>query len=479
LTQTGAIQGLPVQAPFRLAAHSALYGLAGALGKVLALITVPILTRLLAPSEYGLADLASSLAAVLTLVAMFAGDIPAARLIGGTADTSTQRTVLSTYFWSTVTVALIAAAITLPLTGVVSGQLWSAPGHLLVALLAVALVPVSTAQASLVTVQRLRARPISFAVLETVDLLGQMTLAVLFAALGGGATGMVAGFVTGSTIGLLAAAYQTRDVIDAKPNIALGMAMFREGIAFLPAAIAFLIANYVSRALLVAQVGAGAVGLFALDIRLAGGIALITSAFAMAWGPYGLGLPNNSATARLFGKVIGAYAILATSAALFLGAIAPEFIGIFSGDAYVHGAEMLPGLLISAGMAGGFFVLLVAAGVSGRGPWVAYAALVGSGVQVVACAGLLPILGLQAVGISAALGQALAIVLLAGSLGPSLSRRWQAVSVMFAGGVGAVLLQVLNLAPSASLLVRMSIAAVCVAGGATAAFQILRQLTRK
>jgi O-antigen/teichoic acid export membrane protein len=324
---------------------------------------------------------------------------------------------------------------------------------------------------------RLEARPLAFAILETVDLLGQMLLAVLFAALGGGATGMTAGLVLGSLIGLAAAAYQTRGLILTRPNADRGKAMFGEGIAFLPAAIAFVIANYASRTLLVAQLGADSVGLFAVGIRLAGGLALITGAFSMAWGPYGLALPNSAETGRLFGRVIRSYALLAVLLALAIGAIAPELVAVVAGDPYVNGAQMLPGLLISAAMAGGFYVLLVAAGVSGRGPSVAYAALAGSVLQVAATASLLPLLGLQAVGVAAVLGQGVALVMLAQSVGASVHRGRGAAFVMCAGGAASVLLQKLNAAPSASLIPRLIIAVLCTIVGGAIALQILRQLT--
>src|SRR5436853_6708230 len=115
MTGTRAIGRLTGQASVRLARHSALYGLAGAIGKAVALVTVPVLTRLLTPREYGLADLASGLAAVCVIVAMFAGDIPAARLLGSRTNTPSRRAVLATYFWSTVTVAVLISAVLLPL----------------------------------------------------------------------------------------------------------------------------------------------------------------------------------------------------------------------------------------------------------------------------------------------------------------------------------------------------------------------------
>ena len=135
-----------------------------------------------------------------------------------------------------------------------------------------------------------------------------------------------------------------------------------EGLPFLPATLGFVVANYAVRYLLVEGYGQTGVGLFAVAIRLASGMALVATAFSMAWGPFGLALPHNFGTARLFGRVIRGYALAAVLASLAVGAMGPELITVISGRAYIQAATMLPGLLIAAAMAGGFYVLLVAAG---------------------------------------------------------------------------------------------------------------------
>ena len=198
--------------------------------------------------------------------------------------------------------------------------------------------------------------------------------------------------------------------------------------------IGVVIANYAVRFLLVQDGGKHDVGLFGVALRLASGIALVTGAFSMAWGPFGLALPDSEQTARLFGRVIRAVPLMAVLLSVALGAAAPELITLVSGGAYRGAATMLPGLLIAAAMTGGFYVLLVAAGVSRRGHAVAYAAVAGAALQVALTAVLLPSTGLQAVGVGAVAGQALALVLLGLAVGRSVVRGTEAVVVMCAGG---------------------------------------------
>jgi O-antigen/teichoic acid export membrane protein len=430
---------------------------------------------LLTPAEYGLADLANTLAALLAMLAMFAGDIPAARLAGQAMLSANRRTILSSYVWMTALAGLVIAVALLPFSSSIVGGLWNAPGNAGIFLLTVALIPVSTIQASLITTLRLEAKAVSFAVLATIDLLAQMILAVLFVALGLGPAGMVAGLLFGSLIGLAAVAISTRSLIAVAPSWRLGRAMVAEGVAFLPAALGFVMATYAVRFLLVDSQGQDAVGLFGVATRLAGGMALVTGAFSMAWGPFGLALPDNLQTARLFGRVMRRYAFVAVLASLSLGALGPELVSVVSGDDYVPAGTMLPGLLIAAAMAGAFYVLLVAAGISRRGGAVAIAAVTGAVLQVLLTALLLPFFGFLAVGFAAMTGQALALTLLVVKLRSSVHGGVGAVLVMCAGGLIGLGVQMLNEDPTATFAIRLGIA---LASTAIAAGILLRLVQR-
>lgn len=449
----------PLRNVGRLAGHSVLYGLAGALGKAAALLTVPVVTRLLSPAEYGLADLANTFAAMLAMLAMFAGDIPAARLAGPTSSAENRNRVLSTYVWSTGVVAMAVALALLPMSESIAGKLWSSPDSGAVAILAILLIPAGAIQASLITTLRIAARPVAFAVLATIDLLAQMLLALLFVAVGWGALGMVAGLLAGSLIGLVAAAYGARALVPQYPNWRLGLSLLREGAHFLPAALGFVVATYVVRLILVGSEGSTGVGLFGVATRLAGGLALVTTAFTMAWGPMGLSMRPGPRAAQHFGRVVRMYAPVAALAAIGVGALGPETITLVSGVEYIDGSQMLPGVLVGTAMAGGFYVVLVAAGVHGHGQAVATAALVGSAVQVGATAALMPLMGVQSVGAGAILGQAASLSWLMAAAGQSVSGGWFAVGWLGFAGLAGLVLQALNASPSETFPLRLILAA--------------------
>jgi O-antigen/teichoic acid export membrane protein len=325
--------------------------------------------------------------------------------------------------------------------------------------LAILLIPIGTTQASLVTTQRLESRAKSFALLQCIDLLAQMALAVTFVAIGWGAMGMVLGLVVGSTIGLGAAAIPASSLLTTRPNRDLCRAMLAEGLRFLPATLGFVVATYAVRSLLVDWQGQDAVGLFGVASRLAGGVTLAAAAFSMAWGPYGLGLPDTAHTARLFGRVIQTYALIAMFAAAAFAAVGPELVSLLAGNEYELAATMLPGLMAAATMSVGFYVLLVAAGISSRGSAVAWASVIGAAVQVGATLVLLPLIGLPTVGAAATFGQAVALVILVIPVRSSVQEGIRAVAALCACGAAVVAIGFLNLAPELTEAPRFVIAA--------------------
>ena len=402
----------------RLVSDSALYGLAAAVAKALALLTVPYLTRALSPTGYGIADLATSTAALVTLVALFSGDIPATRQVGLAEDERSRRRVVSSYVWATAVVSLGVAVILVPLAPVIAGRLWDSPEQTSLATLSLVLVPVSATQAALAQTQRIRARPGVFAILALVDLLAQLGLAVAFVAAGLGPAGVVVGFIVGSFVGLLAALVAARDTVSVTPDWWTAWRIVIQGVPFLPHVTTFVLADWAVRSIVANEMGPGTVAELGLAIRVASVLSLVGAAFAMAWGPLGLARARDIATARLFGRVLAAYGAASVALALILAAIGPELLPFVAGPGYEGSVLILPGYALAFAMAGTEYVLVIAAGVADRSSRVATAATVGAFVQIAAAMWLVPQVGVIAIGLVAVFGRAVSFsILLAGVRG--------------------------------------------------------------
>jgi len=444
--------------PSRLAAHSALYGTAGVVGKAAALVTVPYLTRELGPDGYGLADLATSLSALLTLIVRFGGEIPVMRMTATATDRTARGVSLTSYLVATVIVSALVTLAMLPGAGVIATVLWTSPDANTVALIALFLVPVSAVQAALINVLRIVERPGLYAVLAIVDLISQLVLAVTFVALGMGALGVLLGFLAGSTIGLVAAGVVARRHLGPRADFGVAFRIIRQGLPFLPGLAAFVLADTISRMAAANVLAVSSVGHLALAIRMASVMSLVAYAFSMAWGPFGLSLERSQPTRDLMARVLGTQALVLGTMTLGIGAFAPELTAIVGGPGYEPAAAVLPALLLSAGLAAPLYVLITAASISNRGRWVAWSSVLGALLQLVFVVVLLPVIGLVGFAIASLSGRLASFSLLAWAVSGTARIDVRVMLTIAAILIGVVAVQVANGTPETSLGIRLFIA---------------------
>ena len=422
---------------------AAWYGSAGAIAKVLALLTVPVLTRALEPKGYGLVDLATSTAALLTLIALLSADIPAARLSSLASDTRARSRALSSYVWLVGGAGVLIAVLMLPLAPLLAQRAWSEPAAGSLALLTLILVPVSALQSALAQTQRITSRARTFAFLELTDLVAQLGLAVLFVLLGFGPHGVLLGFILGSVLGLVAAAAAATTTLRALPDWGVALSIGLRGAQLLPYAVAFVVGEWLVRAILANSDGVPAVADFGVAVRLASALTLVGAAFALAWGPIGLSRERGPDTARLFARALVAYGFVSLAAAVTIGAVGPELVRILAGDEYLGAAVILPALALAAAFAGTEYVLVVAASLGNNGRLVALGSLAGAATQVAATAALVQSHGIGAVGPAALIGRALSFsIMLVGTRRDVTYRPLALVAVGLGAALVAVTLQV-------------------------------------
>jgi O-antigen/teichoic acid export membrane protein len=340
-----------------------------------------------------------------------------------------------------------------------------------------ALVPVNAVQAATTSILRFEQRPRAFAAVATVDLVAQLLLAVLLAAIGWGAMGVIMGYLIGGAVGLVVAALVVRRDFTRRVRWRTAASVLAEGLPFLPSVAAFYLADTVARMIAANSVGVDAVGHLALAIRVASVMALASGAFTAAWGPVGLAMRRSAETSDVFGRVLVAITVLASTAALSLGALAPELSVLFGGDGFKEAAAAIPGLLLSSGMAAVLYLLTTAAGIAQRGAWVAWTATLGAGAQLIAVAFLLPPFGIGGFALASIIGRLVAVGLLGFAVADTLRSFKIAFVMLVAAGGGSLWLQLANADPDANLGLRLIVAGVSAALGAWWLFAALaRQL---
>ncbi|PTX62549.1 O-antigen/teichoic acid export membrane protein [Melghirimyces profundicolus] len=113
------------------------------------------------------------------------------------------------------------------------------------------------------------------------------------------------------------------------------------GVPLLPALFAFWVMNSVSRPMIYHMVSSEAAGVFGLALRFASIIALLTTAFQLAWRPFSVSIKEREDAPRIYSLLGRAFLVVATFFILFLTFFIEPVIQIVAGkkeyfDAYPY-----------------------------------------------------------------------------------------------------------------------------------------------
>ena len=101
----------------RLGKHSAIYGLGGLVQRILAVLLLPVYTRFLSPSDYGMVETLIALTTVLVIVLRLGITNAFFRFYFDSKEAAHRRLVLRTSFWFTMAMATLGLVAGLALSG--------------------------------------------------------------------------------------------------------------------------------------------------------------------------------------------------------------------------------------------------------------------------------------------------------------------------------------------------------------------------
>lgn len=423
------------QSLFALGRASLTYALGGFAYKGVALLSVPILARLLSPAELGLLDFAAVLASLVGLTAAVGSEQAIAYLEPRAADVrriwGSALGVVAMF--ATVLVILIAVAAG-PLAAAVVGDRDQAP--LVTASAGYGVVVALTVLA--LTAVRLHGSPRAYALASFAIVTAEMAAAVTVAAVAASPVVlMVVAWAAAATVIAIPVLVRFAPRPSA-PDPATMRRLATYGLPLVPAAIAWLVGDAAIRGALARFAEPAALGEYGVASRLVSVLALAVTGFGVAWHPYIYRSPTLAVAERASHALPRiAFVLLVGAAGLTL--LAPELIAIIAGDPYLAARTAIPPMAVGV-MATGVVVLVGAVvGASGSTRRMAAAALLGAGTQLVVAPAAVGSMGLAGAAWTSLLGAAVAAAFLLAGM-RSLWRNRAGVI-----GLGVLLLAVLLL----------------------------------
>jgi O-antigen/teichoic acid export membrane protein len=397
----------------RLLAGGASYQAASVLSAVLALVTLPLYTRALSRSDFGVAETLLTFIILVSILLRLGLGEAFVRFWFQTPEGAERerlaRVTTATVLLTTTAAALLAAALAGPLSELLLG--FEEDGLMRIAVLGLwAFTNLEIAYALLRVDERRRAYLV--ASLSNVVLTVALTV-LLVVVLDQGARGYLLGNYAASAVVLLGLWWTLRGRVGLRAAGPTALApLLRFGVPTVPADATVFALNVVDRAYILRTQSAAAAGLFALSVKLATAVILAVRGFQLAWPPLAYSIEDDERARRFYAAVATWYVVVAGLVVAGLTLLGRWVVRLLAAPQYFAAHEALPWVALGWAMYGLFLVLVTIGGRAGVTTRTFPAAVAGVAVNVVVLVALVGPLGIEGAGIALVAAYAVMLVVL-------------------------------------------------------------------
>jgi O-antigen/teichoic acid export membrane protein len=387
----------------RLASSLAAYQVADVVSKFIAVLLLPVYTRYLTTSQYGIVELLANGVIFVSILIRF-GIIEAfLRFYFADADQDRRDALVrrSAMFLllTTTLAAIVLAAAAAPLSRLVLGH--RDVTTFLIAVLGLwTFTNLELAYGLLRVDERIRTYAIASLTNVALTITASLVLVVGF---GDGARGLLIGNYGASTVVLLALWFSMRHRLRRPERPAAGerlSQLLHFGLPTMPAEISVYALNIFDRYYILHAKSTSLVGLYSVAIKLAGSVAFIVRAFQYAWPPLAYSIRDDAEASRLYGLVTTYYVLVSGWVVAGLALLGRWVLRLLATHSYYGAYRALPWVALGWAMYGLWVVFLVIAGraqVTKRNFPASIAGLIANVVLIVV---LVPPLGIAGAGIA-------------------------------------------------------------------------------
>ncbi len=394
-----------------LASQSAIYGIGPVVARFAGLLLLPIYARHLGTGEVGRVGQVVALVAVGATVAQLGLVNALFRFAAereGDARFAVARTAVALCTLAGVALAAVAALAT-----PVASPLLLGDGHEALWLVGCGGMLVSLLYEPCAGLYRVEQRPQRFLAVTLVNVIVTVVVCVVWIVhFDGGALGLMAGSYTGTLVALAVVLWDRRTALFGPIDRALAGPLLRFGLPFMPSRVALWALNLSNRLLVSWLASAALAGVFVVAANVASSIALLVTAFQLAWPPFAYGIKDDDEARRVYRSVLTVWLLVALAAVLPLALAREWLIALLAGEKYRGGADAMALSALGLAFYGAYYVVGVAVGRAKRTQlnWVVTG--IAAVTNVVLCIVLIPHYGAKGAGAASAVAYLLMAVLM-------------------------------------------------------------------
>jgi O-antigen/teichoic acid export membrane protein len=343
--------------------HSAIYGLGSIVARVLGVLLLPLYTRYLSPSDYGLIETLVALSAVLTALVAQAMKSAFFRFYFDSTEAERRHLVVRTAFWYVMASSTAVAVAGIALAPQVSWLLFGTHGHRGLVVAAFIGLWAALNYEQMTSLFRVEQRSTAYvaATLANVAITIAATI-LLVVVFDKGPLGVLVGNFTGTLIVYAALLFYSRRALGWQFDRSLYRAMNRFGLPLVPSAVALWLTNFSDRFFLIKLADAHEVGLYSIGVRVASAIVLLLTAFRMAWPAFAYSIEDDREAERTYSFVLTYVVFVCCWLALALGLLAPWIVKLITTEPFYPAQDVVAPLAFGVAAFGAYVVVQIGTG---------------------------------------------------------------------------------------------------------------------
>ncbi|SFS33850.1 lipopolysaccharide biosynthesis protein [Marininema halotolerans] len=298
----------------QLFSDSAAFAMALMGNKIVAFLLVPVYTRYLMPSRFGDWDMTNTIAMVITYFCILGTDTAFAFYFFEAKDEEDRKGYFTAAVFFPFVISLFFLVLSFFLSEPSAPFIYDYPqgySHLIT-------LAILTIVANVIIQQTLAyarfARQVKTFIIGTMTFVIGSSLASVWFLVEGkmGVLGIFYGQIVVQSVVAVALLWHYRHQFTRHVKKKHVMDLVNYGFPLLPTLLAFWVMNAVSRPIIYHLVSAEAAGVFGLAVRFASIIALITSAFQLAWRPFSVSIKDRDDAQRIYSLLARGFLVLGT-----------------------------------------------------------------------------------------------------------------------------------------------------------------------
>jgi len=374
-----------------LSSQSLVYGLSGALTKVVGLVIVPILLRIFTPADYAVIDLVTAFTSIIGATLILGADSAVAFYFYRQKDEESKRALVSTWLYFQFALNTIAGLCLFLLAGPLAHWIiGSDPRDKTYLQLLAGVFPLSSSFSYALEILRLQLRPSRYLVVSVINILTGFALTlIVVVAMRKGLTGVYVSSALTNVVAFAAAMWAVRGRLSRRFSTRMLREILAYGVPLVPISVASWAIGQSNRFFIRAHTGMADVGLYSAGNKVSQLMLLAVTAFSLAWGPFAFSISEEPDARRTYARVLTFYVAVMGWFALVLSLFAPLVLEIW--PAYARAYQVVPFLTTSYLITGAYYIVAVGASLSKKTIHLTWPTVAGGAVTVAVNALVVPI----------------------------------------------------------------------------------------